>query len=111
MRSYDHAHPKGNKYSESELRQHRDGWYAKVTGNIGVAGRETVVETDKQVYQQLVNVLPWDGSISFIRTNNFAGFSFCRASMTFMNSNTTVRIPPLSSSTPTWRGTGRNCTV
>jgi hypothetical protein len=76
MRSYDHAHPKGNKYSESELRRHRDGWYGKVAGNIGVAARETVVETDKQVYQQLVNVLPWDGSISFLRTNNFAGFSF-----------------------------------
>lgn len=76
MRSYDHKHPKGNKYTESELQRHRNNWYEKVKGNIGVASRETVVETDRQVYQQLVSVLPWDGSISFIRTNNFAGFSF-----------------------------------
>ncbi len=76
MRSYDHKHPKGNKYTESELRRHRDNWYDRVKGNIGVANRETVVETDKVVYQQLVAVLPWEGSISFIRTNNFAGFSF-----------------------------------
>ena len=76
MRSYDHKHPKGNKYSESELKRHRDSWYEKVKGNIGIANREAVVETDKQVYQLLVNVLPWDGSIDFIRTNNFAGFSF-----------------------------------
>lgn len=76
QRSYDHKHPKGNKYSESELRRHKDNWYEKIQGNIGIADRETVVETDKQVYQQLVTILPWDKSIGFIRTNNFAGFSF-----------------------------------
>lgn len=79
MRSYDHKHPKGNKYSESELGRHRDNWNKKVEGNIGVASREEVVETDKQVYRLLVSVLPWDGSINFIRTNNFAGFSFQRS--------------------------------
>lgn len=76
MRSYDYKHPKGNKYSESELRRHRDNWYEKIKGNIGVADRGTVVETDKRVYELLIKVLPWDGSINFIRTNNFAGFSF-----------------------------------
>ena len=73
MRSYDHKHPKGNKYSERELKQHRDNWYAKVKGNIGLADRETVVDTDKQVYCLLVKALPWDGSIGFIRTHHFAG--------------------------------------
>ncbi len=76
MRSYDHKHPKGNKYTESELRRHRDSWYERIKGNIGVADRGTVVETDKRVYELLVKTLPWDGSISFIRTNNFAGFPF-----------------------------------
>ena len=76
MRSYDHKHPKGNKYSVSELKRHRDNWYEKIKGNIGVADRQSVVETDKQVYEILVKVLPWDGTISFIRANNFAGFSF-----------------------------------
>jgi len=79
MRSYDHKHPKGNKYSESELKRHRDNWYEKVKGNIGIADRQTVVKTDKSVYKILVSVLPWDGSINFIRTTNFAGFSFQRS--------------------------------
>ncbi len=76
MRSHDHKHPKGNKYSESELKRHRDNWYEKVKGNIGIASRKEVVETDKHVYLHLVRTLPWNGSIDFIRTNNFAGWSF-----------------------------------
>lgn len=76
MRSYDHKHPKGNKYSESELKRHRANWNEKVNGNIGVADRKKVVETDKHVYDLFVRVLPWDRSISFIRINNFADFSF-----------------------------------
>ena len=32
--------------------------------------------TDKKVYESLIKVLPWDGSLHFIRHNNFAGFSF-----------------------------------
>jgi hypothetical protein len=76
MRSIDHNHPKGNKYSESELRRHRDAWHEKVNGNVGVARHQEIVETDKEIYQTLVRLLPWDGSIGFVRTNNFAGFSF-----------------------------------
>jgi len=76
MRSYDFKHPKGNKYSQSELKRHRDIWFEKVKGNIGLANRAEVVETDKNVYQLLVKILPWDGSINFIRTNDFAGWSF-----------------------------------
>src|SRR5688500_12777187 len=30
MKSYDFQHPKGSKYSERELREHRSRWYAKV---------------------------------------------------------------------------------
>lgn len=76
MRSYDHRHPKGNKYSESELRHHRDRWYGKVKDSGGLVGHNTAVETDKRVYDRLLKILPWNGSISFIRVNNFAGFSF-----------------------------------
>jgi len=76
MRSYDHKHPKGNKYTETELKRHRDSWYTKVANNSGVAGPEAIRETDKRVYEHLLKVLPWEGSIDFIRSNNFAGFSF-----------------------------------
>ena len=35
-----------------------------------------VAETDKVLYKKLIDTLPWDGSLSFIQKNNFAGFSF-----------------------------------
>jgi len=76
MRSYDAKHPKGTKYSASELRRHRDNWYKKVAGSSGLARPEEVAATDKQVYEILVKVLPWDGGLHFIRHNNFAGYSF-----------------------------------
>lgn len=76
MRSYDHRHPKGNKYTRSELRRHRDKWYGLVAGNAGLAATAITIETDKQVYRQMLDVLPWNGSVSFIESNNFAGFSF-----------------------------------
>lgn len=76
MRSYDHNHPKGTKYSEKELIRHRDNWYLKVSGNFGIANREEIIETDKIIYRLLVEILPWNGSITFIKNNSFAGFSF-----------------------------------
>jgi hypothetical protein len=76
MVSYDKDHPKGTKYTESELKRHRDSWNKKVEGNIGLATRQEVLETDTQVYLLLTKILPWDGSVQFIRENNFAGFSF-----------------------------------
>jgi hypothetical protein len=76
MRSYDFKHPKGNKYSEAELRRHRDNWFERVGGNVGVVSNGAVVETDRQLYRFLLSILPWHGSIDFIRYNNFAGFAF-----------------------------------
>ncbi|MCA9460173.1 MAG: HNH endonuclease [Nanoarchaeota archaeon] len=76
MTSYDYQHPKGTKYQESELIQHRDNWYEKVKGNIGTANKKEVIETDIKVFDKLTKILPWNGTIEFLRTNNFAGFSF-----------------------------------
>lgn len=76
MRSYDYNHPKGTKYSESELKRHRDRWYEKIRNNIGLANRDQIVETDKKVFELFINILPWNGSIQFIRENNFDGFAF-----------------------------------
>jgi hypothetical protein len=73
MKSYDHKHPKGTKYTESELRRHRDKWFDKIKGNIGLANRQDVVETDKRVYQVLVKMLPWNRTIDFMRHKDFAG--------------------------------------
>ena len=75
MRTYDAKHPKGTKYSEPELRRSRDIWYEKVRNSGGLVSNSST-ETDKEIYHHLLSVLPWSGSLSFISTNNFAGFSF-----------------------------------
>ena len=76
MRSYDHKHPKGNKYTRKELERHRDNWIEKVAGNIGVVNREETIATDTHVYRHIICLLPWNGSVGFIRANNFNGFHF-----------------------------------
>lgn len=76
MRSYDHDHPKGLKYSRTELIRRRDDWYATVKHRGISPANQTVSNTDKAVLEHLLKLLPWNGSIQFIRNNNFAGFSF-----------------------------------
>ncbi|ELT7571684.1 HNH endonuclease [Vibrio cholerae] len=76
MRTYDAKHPKGTKYTEAELTRFRDDWYQKVSNSSGVPSGNAVAETDKLIYRRLLSILPWEGSLSFIYTNNFAGFSF-----------------------------------
>ena len=74
--AYNDSHPKGNKYSASELKRHRDAWLAKVAGNVGIAGHQAAIETDKQVYNLLLKLLPWDGCIEFAREFDFTCGSF-----------------------------------
>jgi HNH endonuclease len=76
MKTYDSNHPIGTKYTEKELIAHRDAWYGKVANSHGVPSGDTVVETDKQIYNKFIKTLPWDGAISFVDQNNFAGLSF-----------------------------------
>lgn len=75
MRTYDSKHPKGTKYSEKELIRLRDIWYEKVKNSGGTQSISST-ETDKEIYKALQDVLPWNGSLSFISTFNFAGWSF-----------------------------------
>ncbi|TAL17953.1 hypothetical protein EPN96_03480 [bacterium] len=67
MSSYDHQHPIGTKYSEAELRSHRDKWYDKVNRNIGIASVSETVDIDKKIFEKLVIVLPWRNCIYFLR--------------------------------------------
>lgn len=75
MSSYDFNHPKGTKYSTNELNKHRENWYE--TRKISLISQSNkYLEVDKILYDKLIELLPWNGSISFVRQNNFAGFSF-----------------------------------
>ncbi len=75
MRTYDPKHPKGTKYSENELTRFRNDWFEKIKNSGGFQSTSSI-ETDKLIFQKLMEVLPWNGSLSFISTNNFAGWSF-----------------------------------
>ena len=85
MTSYHFKHPKGTKYTESELRKHRDSWFKKIKINIGTAPPKEIVETDKDVYNILVKILPWNGSIQFIREISFSAFSFSQDDLNELN--------------------------
>jgi hypothetical protein len=76
MRSYDHKHPKGTKYTTAELKAHRDRWYEKVRASGAVGSPTENQNLDRATVVRLLNLLPWNGSIEFVRHNNFAGFSF-----------------------------------
>lgn len=81
MRSYDHRHPKGTKYTAEELKAHRDRWFTKVEKSVGVGVLPEHLDLDRATFLRLLEILPWNGTILFIRHNNFAGFSFSRDSI------------------------------
>jgi HNH endonuclease len=72
MRTYDHKHPKGTKYTETELIRHRNAWHEKIRANIGVITLPEYLELDKQIFQRLTELLSWQSSIAFIRNHYFA---------------------------------------
>ncbi len=73
---YNVRHPRGRKFTAAELRAHRDQWYARQLETSASIRAPESMALDRQVYARLKEILPSDGSIHFIRFNNFAGFSF-----------------------------------
>jgi len=67
--SYNPKHPKGKKYTESELRGHRDRWYEKVKKSHGATTNPDYIELDREVLLQVRKVLPSTGAIRFIRSH------------------------------------------
>ncbi len=76
MTSYDFKHPKGTKFTPSELTKHRDLWYQKVSQSGGVVAQPAHRDVDTQVFNELRDQLPWDGLFVWLKDFNFAGFSF-----------------------------------
>lgn len=77
MRSYDFKHPKGTKYTEDELRRHRDRWYAKVAAGGSLAALPEHVGVDKEVFAAFQKRVPYYPSMDYLKDRNF-GFSFER---------------------------------
>jgi len=61
VRAYDPTHPKGKKYTESELKGHRDDWYAKVKNTDAKVERTT---------KDAVAFLPTGEEFKIIRKSN-----------------------------------------
>lgn len=81
MTSYDHKHPRGTKYSEGELREHRDRWYAKNAAGGGLAPSPEHVGVDKKVFAAFQQLVPYYPALDYLKDRNFAGFSFNREPM------------------------------
>jgi hypothetical protein len=71
MRSYDHKHPKGTKYTPAELRRHRDEWYAKVKASPGVGYTSSSREQDAATYRWIVSLLPYEGVMDYVDYHDF----------------------------------------
>jgi hypothetical protein len=67
--SYNPKHPKGKKYTESELRGHRDRWYEKVKKSHGATINPDYIELDREVFLQVREILPSTGAIQFVRSH------------------------------------------
>jgi HNH endonuclease len=85
MLSYDDNHPKGTKYRPEELRFHRDSWFTKVCTARPADYTAEHLKLDQSLFKRILRLLPWNGSIGFINTNNFAGFSFECSSLRDLN--------------------------
>ena len=57
----DPKHPKGKRYSEAELKGHKERWMKQVASSRTVPGiRQVVSETDKKLFQQICDVFDED---------------------------------------------------
>ncbi len=71
--SYDKKHPKGTKYSEKELKMHRDKWYGLAEQNLGT-GTNDHLEQDRATFNDIINFLPNNPAIDYLRVVDMGGW-------------------------------------
>jgi hypothetical protein len=71
MRSYDHNHPKGAKYSPKEVIQHRDSWYSKIENPNISNYDDRSRDVDIKLFNQLIEHIPLK-LIKFIADHSFS---------------------------------------
>jgi len=60
---YNVQHPKGLKFTPTELKRHRDNWYAKVRSSGGISASEEHRELDRTLFKRIARILPPDGTM------------------------------------------------
>lgn len=74
---YNPNHPKGKKYSISELKKHRDNWYLKVERSSGTIVTDvTYLDLDIKTFERLTQLLKSDDLMIFIKHDSFTIGSF-----------------------------------
>jgi hypothetical protein len=74
---YNPNHPKGKKYTETELKRHRNNWFEKIKKSEGSAITESsYLNLDKVTFQRLNELLDSKKLMYFIKQNNFVMGSF-----------------------------------
>ena len=71
VKAYNPKHPKGRKYTETELRSHRDRWYKKVRNSAGLVSNPDYLEVDRETFHKFREILPSTGTIIFLREHDF----------------------------------------
>ncbi|PQJ74465.1 HNH endonuclease signature motif containing protein [Polaribacter gangjinensis] len=74
---YNPQHPKGKKYTESELKRHRNNWYEKVKNSEGsVITDLNYLNLDRATFERLNELLDSKSLMFFIKQNEFVGGPF-----------------------------------
>ncbi|MCG8763482.1 HNH endonuclease [Tenacibaculum finnmarkense] len=69
---YNPDHPKGKKYTITELKRHRNNWYKKVNKSQGnILPNGSYLELDKTTFERLKNLLKSKELILFIKNHGF----------------------------------------
>jgi hypothetical protein len=73
VKAYNPKHPKGRKYTESELQGHRDRWYEKVRSSYAIIANPDYIKLDSELFTKIRELLPSGGAIRFMRFHDYAG--------------------------------------
>jgi HNH endonuclease len=65
VKAYNPKHPKGRRYTESELRQHRNRWNEKVKSTNHTVINPDCVELDKNLFLKIRGIIPSEKGSSF----------------------------------------------
>lgn len=72
VKAYDPKHPKGRKYTNTELIEHRNRWYEKVNNKHFLLVHPECIELDRKLFLKIKEILPiTEGSITFIRNHTY----------------------------------------
>lgn len=68
---YSNDHPKGTKFSEAELRAHRDSWYAQTKTGISSTAPTNFIDLDRKLYRRIILILRGSNGMIHFRDHDY----------------------------------------